>query len=40
MFGSLELVTFYWLKREPENEVDKNAVAMTTGSVEVGGHIP
>jgi len=28
------------LKREPENEVDKNAVTMTTGSGEVGGHIP
>ena len=28
------------LKREPENEVDKNAVAVTTGSGEVGGHVP
>ena len=28
------------LKREPENEVDKNAVAVTTGSGEVRGHVP
>ena len=28
------------LKWEPENEVDKNAVAVTTGSGEVGGHVP
>jgi len=28
------------LKREPENEVDKNAVAVTTGSGKVGGKVP
>ena len=28
------------LKRELENKVDKNAVAVTIGSGEVGGHVP